>query len=141
VEKISKLEFPIHLKIGDVAQAAKEALENGTLQGLVSPGQCKYWCEKTKTQCAVGQAFTPKAAAELQTYLETNMIGTDIKSVIGAGLITTDDDDAMWRLQRAHDSIQQDLKEWADGRTVPSSTDVKSFGAIVANLLPQPTEA
>jgi hypothetical protein len=104
MEKISEINLPVFLKARDVVLLAKEARENGTIQCVVNPGRCRYWCEDTQTQCAVGQAFTPEAAKEFQDLTLKQNVG-NIGSVAVFGLVTTDDLEALRALQRAHDIV------------------------------------
>lgn len=105
MELISQLNYPVHLRARDVVLATKAARENGTLQALIKPGACEYYCEETQTRCAIGQAFTPEAARELQQKIDEMVLG-NVSSLFVSNLITTDDIEALRALQKAHDSVR-----------------------------------
>lgn len=88
----------IHLIAADVFAAARRAYADGTLQAIAAPAQnCNY-----AGPCGIGAALDAETAYYLDAYGNST-----IDSLIGEGVVTTDNPGALSWLQRAHDSLSQ----------------------------------
>lgn len=93
---------PIHLRLLDVARAAKAAYDEGRLSAQ-NGGICSYrW---NAFPCAVG-AYLDDETAKVWDLGEAlfHVKSTDVLALHWAGVFTTDDIEGLSRLQKAHDS-------------------------------------
>jgi hypothetical protein len=101
------LAFPLHLPAREVALAAKAALDARKLSAQTTRGlACCSYRDPKGAPCAIGAALSDAYAERFDRLGVTAgvSVGATVGTLVAQGHLTSDDADALGKLQKLHDT-------------------------------------